>query len=553
MQAEISKATERNWKRLGTNADGRLASRANKKRSEKRIVPMEYFTDRSNYPTVKTICDFILEHNFPVSDALFTIGLSLLERKNLTMQDEHVNKSLSEFGCKRIDALCKLAFPDNELDLLGLVYQMLKTEGDKNRQGAYYTPRSIVNGMLPKLKENEKLLDCCCGSGAYLIAANACPEQLYGIDSDKIAVMLTRINLLLKYNDFDFIPQVICADFLVDNNAFKCGFDNIVTNLPWGADIGAESFGKFIEASFEKLNKGGTMRFLLPKSFLNVRAHCKTRQFVLSNTRIDSITLYDDDFSGVTTKFIDVQMSKNEPCDSVSVTSTKGSFFTEISDFQNSSFAFRLYSKLDRSILQKVNAKKVYTLKDSEFALGIVTGNNKKLLKNTQEIGTEPIFTGKEVEPFSLAKPRCFIKFSPESFQQCANERFYRSEKLVYKFIGSRLVFAYDDSGALTLNSANVLIPHINGYSIKTVMMFLNSALFTYLHRFCNEIKILKSDLLELPFPAITNAQNEQFEGLFAKTSDTETIDKLNDLVFDIFDLDAEDRKYIFNKLKENK
>lgn len=91
-----------------------------------------------------------------------------------------------------------------------------------------------------------------------------------------------------------------------------------------------------------------------------------------------------------------------------------------------------------------------------------------------------------------------------------AKEKYYRAkEKLVYKFISNKLVFAYDNTASLFLNSANILIPQIPNMSIKTVLGFLNSELYQYLYcTLFSEIKILKGNLIELPFIGITQEQD---------------------------------------------
>jgi hypothetical protein len=99
-----------------------------------------------------------------------------------------------------------------------------------------------------------------------------------------------------------------------------------------------------------------------------------------------------------------------------------------------------------------------------------------------------------------------FLHYDKNTLQQTAPEKYYRApEKLVYKFISNQLVFAYDDTGVLCLNSANILIPDIPGMSIKTVLAFLNSNVLRYYYqaRF-KDLKILKSKLIQLPFPNVS-------------------------------------------------
>lgn len=74
------------------------------------------------------------------------------------------------------------------------------------------------------------------------LAEGKCRQSscLYGLDIDPTAVMIARTNLLAKYADCDFEPQIYCADFLAltsansnDNAVIPDTFDYIYTNPPW--------------------------------------------------------------------------------------------------------------------------------------------------------------------------------------------------------------------------------------------------------------------------------------------------------------------------------
>ena len=125
--------------------------------------------------------------------------------------------------------------------------------------------------------------------------------------------------------------------------------------------------------------------------------------------------------------------------------------------------------------------------------------------------------------------------------QQVAKEEIYRApEKLVYKFISSKLVFAYDDSSSLFLNSANILIPQIQGMSMKSVMAFLNSELFQYVYmELYGDVKILKGNLMQMTFPQVSQKEDQRLvqmvdeilEGAVSKQ------DEINRYVFDFYGL----------------
>ena len=163
--------------------------------------------------------------------------------------------------------------------------------------------------------------------------------------------------------------------------------------------------------------------------------------------------------------------------------------------------------------------------------------------------GLEPIYTGKDIARYCLKKASRYIKYNRADFQQCAKDEFYRAkEKLVYKFVSSRLCFTYDDKQRLFLNSANILIPDVDGMSVKSVLAFLNSSLFNFLYvkRF-DDLKILKGNLSTLPFPKIALELNQQLTLLVDKAlkGDTNAIEEIDNVIFAMYQLDSEDIKTI--------
>ena len=539
----ISEATNRNWKRLHSNGSGRLMSRANKQLSTKTILPIEYFSNKENVGDIQRFVNYCKEQNYNIEQVIYSVGVRLLKEAGI-FEKAHVaavlnsakDSELTEFSgfSEYYESLSLPPLPSDEHDLLGLLYQSFLLEGEKNRKGSYYTPFDVAKNMVKSLdfSKNQTFFDPCCGSGAFILALEgAKPSQIFACDNDPIAVMIAKINLLLKFPDEEFEPQIYCCDYLTASNAVNAlnglKANYIISNPPWGAVIfdksgnpisTKESFSFFFETAFNQLENEGIIRFLLPESILNVKTHKNFRKFLLENTDIQSITKYHGTFSGVQTKYIDIESKRTRHALSQQDFIIEHNFTSSwdnvclIHKIKKSSFYltknlnFNLLSDSDLEKVQKIIAKKKYTLKDSIWALGVITGDNKNKVKNNQSRGFEPIYTGKEIEAYTLKKPQKYIKYERSDFQQVAKDEIYRAEeKLVYKFISKNLVFAYDDSKSLFLNSANILIPHIPGMSIKTVLAFLNSELFRFLYKsLFGEIKILKGNLMELPFPEIS-------------------------------------------------
>ena len=210
---------------------------------------------------------------------------------------------------------------------------------------------------------------------------------------------------------------------------------------------------------------------------------------------------------------------------------------------------FSALTKQDLVIIEKVKSQGKYSLSASIWALGIVTGDNKNALHKEQILGSEAIYTGKEIVPYRLQKARNFIVYDRAKFQQVAKDEIYRAkEKLIYKFISNKLIFAYDNSGALFLNSANILIPRIPNMSIKTALGFLNSELFAYLHQnLFGEIKVLRGNLEQLPFPKITHSQDKKIASLVGKIIDGDNVCEveLQAKIYEIFGITDREQNHI--------
>lgn len=555
----ISEATKRNWKRLNVTEDEiakKLSHRANKLKSIKKIIPREYFKDKKN---IKKIIP-ILEMDIGIEQIIYNLALNILGGNGLIRVDDSVSsdnknimKFLNNFGNYELnDYLINYDLPP-EKDILGIIYQSLMSEGNKNKKGSYYTPDKIVSNYLPLVKSDTKLLDPCCGTGSFLLTLGdriENPENIYGFDSDKVACFIAGVNLLVKYKDKEFYPKVFNCDFLRYETDEK--FDIIATNPPWGGvnipDYSklypevksGENFSYFIVKSERLLNEDGKCCFVLPVSITNVKTHRDIRRFILDNFRIENITHYGKVFTGVLSDVVSITLSKrNIPDNVVDIFTRQKLSIPQTAFCNNENYNFTLMGDDDIELLDRIYSVPHTTLKDSVWALGIVTGNNEKHISLIPE-GREKIFTGKNISPYLISETDKYINYDRTKFQQVAPDEIYRTkEKLVYKFISKSPVFAYDDKQRLFLNSANILIPKVETHSVKTVLAFLNSTLFRYIYKTkFGEVKILKGNLLDLPFPYLdekTKTELEKYVDNYIKTKDKTCLTKTDEIICRIF------------------
>lgn len=575
----ISKATEYNWKKLNSDSQQKLTKRANKTQSKKKVIATNYL----DFIPAKHLLQNISNIDASVENIMYSLCVSYLSYHNILSKHNVESFLLQYNNCELIDIDVPEGTWQDRKDVLGFIYQSIITEGERNLTGQYYTCKNIVDYMLDNkcLLDGETFLDPCCGSGAFLLSVQTnTPEFLYGFDVNPIAVMIAGTNLLVKYLEHDFTPNVFCLDFL-KKDIFNWGgqdipfmFDNIYTNPPWGADKDGlyvkdfpeikskERSSMFIVESLKRLKPNGNFYFLLPTSLLKIKIHKDVRKYILSNSSIQRIDLYSDRFDGVFTDYFSIKLSTSQTANQTYVVTT-GSDKRDIKlSEQNSKkgvIIIEQLSNIDDSIIQKMESKRHDDLKHSQWALGIVTGDNKNKVKKELAKGLEPVYTGKQVAPFQLLKESSYILFAPESFQQCAKEEYFRApEKLIYRFISKYPIVAYDDRQCLCLNSANILIPDLDGISIKSVAALLNSSLYHYYYSIkFSDIKVLKGNLQELPFPKLTRQQDERLNNLVTSIQKSnfsvEKQQELDEIVYSLFNITMEEQCLINSRIRLTK
>lgn len=574
----ISTATARNWARLQSDAAGKLAHRANKRLSGRQVAALGYL----HAPKARMLLESVRHAPYPIADIIYTLCVDRLKHCGIYGRPG-VAEALADYaGVQTVPIGVPEGLWDTPADVLGFVYQSLQPEGLRNALGLYYTHADVARYLLAgiTLAPGERLLDPCCGSGSFLVGAGAPhPEQLYGTDIDPVAVLIARTNLLCAYPQHDFVPHVFRADFLTASRLFgpaatllPQSFRYICSNPPWGADKerkyaadfpmvkSKERASMFLVEAMRHLQPGGRLIFLLPTSLLKIKAHADIRGFILRNSTIQAVHLFSNRFDGVYTDFFGLDIVKahtDAPRYVLRDGNESHTIALSSTDMARHNIVFRALSEVERSIIGKVESRGCHTLADSKWALGIVTGNNKQKLSATPRPGMEPVYKGKQVRAFTLDEAEAYIKFDPKQLQQCAPEACYRApEKLIYRFIAKYPVVAYDDQQRLCLNSANILIPRIEGLSVPTVAALLNSRLYRFYYQsLFHDIKVLKGNLMQLPFPHLEKEQDAHIRqvvaAIVAHRAGPGDVEALNEYICNLFGLNDEERHFVKEALSK--
>ena len=424
-------------------------------------------------------------------------------------------------------------------DILGLIYISCKNLGNRKATGSYYTSTKVVKKLIEKLdfKDNHRILDPCCGTGNFLIQLpkEISFDAIYGNDIDSISVKITRLNMALKYN----APVKSLYEHITEQNyltQYSNGkFDYIIGNPPWGYDFSEsektvlkkifkatsgkniESYDIFIEKALRQLTDNGHLSFVLPESILNVKAHTDIREIILKTSSIKNLSFLGNAFDGVQCPCIILDLQHtHSPLSTAGMNIDTGlKSFTINTEREVSSEYFSFTTSDDEyNVLKKIRntSNTAFLLNNADFALGIVTGNNKEYISNEKNAENEMILKGADISKYHINPTKNYIIFKPETFQQIAPVEMYRAkEKLLYRFISSQLVFAYDNKQTLSLNSCNIVIPRISGIKMKYVLAILNSRIAQFIYkREYNSVKVLRSHIESIPIPLVDDATQNQ-------------------------------------------
>lgn len=457
----------------------------------------------------------------------------------------------------------------------------------QKKKGQYFTPEEVVTYIVDSVlnavdvPEESRFLDPACGSGQFLLILfrhlldlhlrNGKPKeeaihyiinnQLTGFDIDPIAVDISKANLSLisgidknniniHHKDFLFHQNLLDEN----NNEVTDQWDVILGNPPWGSTLtnekkkfalnyfssarsGINTFTLFIERAIDYVSETGTIAFLIPEAYLNIKAHRKSRELVLNYCQIKELTIWGEQFKGVFAPSISIILSRENNLqrrnsnvvqirNDFSISEKTATVIPQAAYHRTHENIFNInYTRKCVNILSIIEEQDCFYLKDnSRFYLGIVTGNNQKHISSVQsDKFPDPILLGKDLEQYRINFSNNYFKYNKENLQQVAPDHLYKiKNKILYKFIGKRLTFALDHQGYYSLNNINGFIPEKNPLSNQILVSLLNSDLMQYYYE--NSfftLKVLRGNLEKLPLMRIKKDNQGKLQKLAEQISYT--------------------------------
>lgn len=477
----------------------------------------------------------------------------------------------------------------------------------------------IIENIGINLNKNRNLsiLDPACGSGQFLLRAydkllqtyqelgipqeeahkNIIERHLFGIDIDPIACALTKANLYLRY------PELTTMKFNIYNNDFlKKDYnliepdpflniygkiDFVIGNPPWGAKltgvqkkyferyfeigkVGLNTFTLFIERSLEFMEDGARLGFLMPEAYLKIKVHQPSRLQLLRNGKIQLIGTGGELFKKVYAPSLILIFERTHQDVSSNEVIVKENIFNgavderripqSLFDFTTDNiFNINFSDSATTNILKHIDSLHNKYLKDNAlFILGIVTGDNKKyLVSRPLTQAHSPIIVGKDLHKYRITFSNHYFVYDRNVLQQVAPREYYEvPEKLIYKFIGKDLVFAYDSGRRFTLNNANAIVPKITGLDIKYILGVLNSKLIQfYYSKMFFTVRVLRGNLERLPIYNANEQEQKEIISLVNKAEKAEgesykiIIREIDEEIFKLYKINANLQEYVEQEL----
>ncbi|MDW4313693.1 N-6 DNA methylase [Staphylococcus saprophyticus] len=211
----------------------------------------------------------------------------------------------------------------SDMDILGNFYgEFVKYGGsDGNSLGIVLTPRHITNLMceLIDINENDYVLDPCCGSGGFLIAAmnkmlektddknkkdNIKQEQLHGIELQQKLFTIATTNMILRGDGKSNLKRDDI--FHVDKDIYSNKITKALINPPYSQaktkNLSHLSEISFISETLTLMKTGGKLAAIIPQSTMigKTKNDKNYKREILENHSLDTvITLNKDTFYGV--------------------------------------------------------------------------------------------------------------------------------------------------------------------------------------------------------------------------------------------------------------
>jgi len=387
-------------------------------------------------------------------------------------------------------------------------------------------------------------------------------NNLFGVDLNYESVEITKLGLWLnsanKHDELAVLDNNIktgnslISDKTVSEHAFvwenefseimqNGGFDIVVGNPPYvvikggrflegyqysdsqikyirtnyqTAEQQINTYILFVEKCLNLTKDSAALSFIIPNTFLANEYSKKFRNYLLNKTNIIEIYNTGIVFDKANVETLILSLSKKiENLKKTKLKIAENETFIDLQSISKITTDKKFILNLTDEILPLIEKIKKYPLliDFAKVSMGISTGDNKKyLVKIPNNEKHKKVISGSEVQRYFLKKNIYYVYYEPEKLDRAREEGiFLTKEKLISKFVGTKLTFCYDNQQHYVLNTACSVVIKNEILQLKYVLALLNSKILDwYFHIIFSDYRetfpIMKSGNLEsLPIPVI--------------------------------------------------
>src|SRR3989339_1069619 len=386
---------------------------------------------------------------------------------------------------------------------------------------------------------------------------------------------------------FEF-PEVL------DDNGDFIGFNVVIGNPPYvfGGNEGISEnekkffkinfetgsgkvnlFTLFIERAFSVLKSSSHFGFIIPNTFLRVTSYDSTRKYLVKNSKIDSIYDFGDKvFDDAVTTAIVITATKGQYNDfQTNIINDSNTGILSKQEIIDNEFVIAInLNKNSQNLVKKLKSNILLGSICKEMIFGVViTKNKEEVVSITHKKGWKPFLEGKEIGSYFIKEVKQWLNYDHKLLHRARTKEIFETpEKILVQRItgGSKpLKAAYDNQSLYNKESINnIILKDDSPVKTKFILALLNSKLINWFYtmQFTNEsnltVNLSKTYLSQIPIALPTNETvfisivDEilliKKENNLANTQALE--DKLDRLIYQLYDLTQEEIKIIENTVK---
>lgn len=449
----------------------------------------------------------------------------------------------------------ELPFACDQWDALGEYYSKIIAKEHRSKHGQFFTPKVIVHYLINSThySSDQTVADISCGSGRFLLgilekmvqeqrSLKQIQRSVYGYDIDPILIRITLANIrgFLASNGYKITNEdefhIEQADMLGKiGGLFESSirFDCILGNPPYLKANPKQNLGhpnlyaSFVEAAVRMLRPGGSLGYIIPKSFVSGAYFHRMRDILANQVNThELVTIFERDkaFNGVLQEQVLLTLKNTLPNNDrivVGTAITNGKF--EVNKFEaerdivfwNSDIVCIPETELDALLVKKCfkNGFKKVNASGLRVSTGpVVPFRRKQYLSNEEGKNFRPLFWPHNISAFKF-DPKREHRNRFKTMHDCMDTV---SEKLcqdtvVFKRISAKeqsrrieaVLIKKQNDGCFLENHLNYIVrENENAPSLEIMEVLLNSVLWDKLFRLINgNTQVSAAEIRVFPIP----------------------------------------------------